>query len=103
VKKKIALFCDTDVDGVVEARDADVIYALPLIGRVVESLSDENATAAARGPLIPRLWGAARELFVRSLEILRDLRDRGVLNSEELTEIDAISQKIADCDLFLAK
>lgn len=31
VKKKIALFCDTDVEGVVEARDADNIYALPVM------------------------------------------------------------------------
>lgn len=29
VKKKIALFCDTEVDSVIEARDADVIYDLP--------------------------------------------------------------------------
>ncbi|MCL6599690.1 MAG: CTP synthase [Alicyclobacillus macrosporangiidus] len=31
VKKKIALFCDTDVDSVIEARDADVLYEVPLL------------------------------------------------------------------------
>ncbi|MCL6515865.1 CTP synthase [Alicyclobacillus sp.] len=33
VKKKIALFCDTDVDSVIEARDADVLYEVPLLLR----------------------------------------------------------------------
>ena len=50
-----------------------------------------------------QLWRAARDMYERSLEILWDLRDRGVLNAEELTEIDTISQKIAECDVFLAK
>jgi tetratricopeptide (TPR) repeat protein len=50
-----------------------------------------------------QLWRAARDMYERSLEILRDLRDQGVLNPEGLTEIDTISQKIAECDLFLAK
>ncbi|MCL6547685.1 MAG: CTP synthase [Alicyclobacillus sp.] len=31
VKRKIALFCDTDVDSVIEARDTDVIYEVPLM------------------------------------------------------------------------
>ncbi|QQE78820.1 CTP synthase [Alicyclobacillus sp. SO9] len=31
VKKKIALFCDTDVESVVEARDAQVLYEVPLM------------------------------------------------------------------------
>lgn len=31
VKRKIALFCDTDVDSVIEARDADVLYEVPLM------------------------------------------------------------------------
>lgn len=31
VKRKIALFCDTDIDCVVEARDADVLYEVPLL------------------------------------------------------------------------
>ncbi|MBX6352078.1 MAG: CTP synthase [Thermoflavifilum sp.] len=31
VKKKIALFCDTDEDSVIEARDADVLYEVPLM------------------------------------------------------------------------
>ena len=53
--------------------------------------------------LLKQLWRAARYMYERSLEILWDLRDRGVLNAEELTEIDTISQKIAECDVFLAK
>ncbi|TCP52730.1 CTP synthase [Tumebacillus sp. BK434] len=31
VKKKIALFCDTDPDAVIESRDADTLYDLPLM------------------------------------------------------------------------
>jgi len=31
VKRKIALFCDTDPDAVIEARDADTLYDLPLM------------------------------------------------------------------------
>ncbi|MBX5436128.1 MAG: CTP synthase [Alicyclobacillaceae bacterium] len=31
VKRKIALFCDTDVDSVIEARDAEIIYEVPLM------------------------------------------------------------------------
>ncbi|MDQ0189457.1 CTP synthase [Alicyclobacillus cycloheptanicus] len=31
VKRKIALFCDTDVEGVIECRDADVLYEVPLL------------------------------------------------------------------------
>jgi tetratricopeptide (TPR) repeat protein len=50
-----------------------------------------------------QLWRAARDMYERSLEILLDLRDRHVLNADELTEIDTISQKIAECDMFLAK
>ena len=50
-----------------------------------------------------QLWRAARDMYERSLEIVLGLRDRGVLNAEELTEIDTIAQKIAECDLFLAK
>ncbi len=31
VKKKLALFCDTDVESVIEARDAEVLYEVPLL------------------------------------------------------------------------
>lgn len=31
VKRKIALFCDTEVDSVIEARDAEVLYEVPLM------------------------------------------------------------------------
>lgn len=39
VKRKIALFCDTDEDSVIEARDADVLYEVPLALRE-EGLDD---------------------------------------------------------------
>jgi tetratricopeptide (TPR) repeat protein len=59
----------------------------------------------ARTPqkLMKPLWRAARDMYERSLEILVELRNRDVLSAEELTQIDIISQKIAECDLFLAK
>ena len=53
--------------------------------------------------LMKQLWRAARDMYEGSLEILWGLRDRGVLNAAGLTEIDTISQKIAECDMFLAK
>jgi len=31
VKRKIALFCDTDIEGVIEARDAETLYDVPLL------------------------------------------------------------------------
>jgi CTP synthase len=33
VKRKIALFCDTEIDSVIEARDAEVLYEVPLLLR----------------------------------------------------------------------
>lgn len=39
VKRKIALFCDTDVDSVIEARDADVLYEVPMLLQM-EGLDD---------------------------------------------------------------
>lgn len=39
VKAKIALFCDTEEDSVIEARDADLVYELPLMLRE-EGLDD---------------------------------------------------------------
>jgi tetratricopeptide (TPR) repeat protein len=50
-----------------------------------------------------KLWASAREMYELSFTILINLRERGVLNADELTEVDTISQKIAECDLFLAK
>src|SRR5262249_36799230 len=52
---------------------------------------------------VKKLWTAARDMYERSLAILVDLRERGVLNADEFAEIDTITQKIAECDLFLAK
>lgn len=51
---------------------------------------------------MPKLWTAARETYERSLAILVDLRERGVLSADLLAEIQIISDKIAECDSFLA-
>ena len=52
---------------------------------------------------VPKLWAAARAMYDVSFTILIDLRERDVLNADEVTEIDTIARKIAECDLFLAK
>ncbi len=48
-------------------------------------------------------WRAAREMYRRSLDILQDLSDRGILDSEEVTEIEVVARKIAECDAAARK
>jgi len=70
-------------------------------------IADAYALVArdARTPqqLMKESWRSARDLYQRSLEILNDLRDRGVLDQDGLTLIDNLTQKIAEADMFLGK
>jgi L-amino acid N-acyltransferase YncA len=45
---------------------------------------------------------AAREMYQHSLDLMHDLRHRGILDAEEVKEIDTVSHKIAECDKTLA-
>ncbi len=70
------------------------------IGDVYSLLAGDTRTPQQ---FMKKLWSAARATYERSLAILSDLRQRDVLTADELTEIDTINHKIAECDLFLSK
>jgi tetratricopeptide (TPR) repeat protein len=99
-KKASDLLEAVPVDAANVERHHDRALAYGEIGDAYSLLARDTRTAQKS---MKQLWRAARDMYEHSLEILRDLRDRGVLNAEELTEIDTISQKIAECDVFLAK
>ena len=46
-------------------------------------------------------WGSARAMYQRSLELWRDLRDRGILDSVDANKIDVVAGEIARCDQML--
>ena len=46
---------------------------------------------------------AARDMYQRELELLQDLQRRGILDEEEIPEVNKVRQKIADCETALAK
>jgi tetratricopeptide (TPR) repeat protein len=99
------------------SKAADLLEALPVDAANVDQqharalvygeIGDAYALLArdTRTPqkFMKQFWRAARDMYARSLEILGILRDRDVLNADQLTEIDTLNQKIAESDLFLAK
>jgi len=46
---------------------------------------------------------SAGDMYRRELELLEDLQRRGILDEEEIPEINKVRQKIADCEAALAK
>lgn len=48
-------------------------------------------------------WRAARDMYQRSLEIMKDLRDKGILDSEEVGEVEMIAGKLARCEEALGR
>jgi tetratricopeptide (TPR) repeat protein len=96
---------------------SDLLEALPVDAANVERFHDRALAYGEIGDaysllahdtrtpqkLMKPLWLAARDMYEHSLQILLNLRDRDALNADELTEIDTVFQKIAECDLFLAK
>jgi eukaryotic-like serine/threonine-protein kinase len=44
---------------------------------------------------------AAREMYQRSRDLMQDLRNRGILDDEEVSEIEKVTGKIAECDAGL--
>jgi tetratricopeptide (TPR) repeat protein len=65
-------------------------------------LGDAYAVLAAdkKSPsgLVPENWRAAGQMYRRSLNLMEDLRNRGVLDAEEIPEIEKTGRKIAECD-----
>ncbi len=47
--------------------------------------------------------GSARDMYQRGLDIIQELRSRGILDDDEAKEIDTVAHKIAECDAFLAE
>ena len=48
-------------------------------------------------------WRTARDMYQHSLELMQDLRDRGILDAEEFPEIEKTSGKISECDAALGR
>jgi tetratricopeptide (TPR) repeat protein len=69
-------------------------------------LGEAHAILAAhkRTPrhLTNQYWRRARDMYQRSLNIMKELRDRGILDAEEIPEIEKTIGKIAECDTALA-
>jgi hypothetical protein len=42
-------------------------------------------------------------MYQRSLDIMQGLRNRGILDAEEIPELENVARKIADCDMRLTK
>jgi eukaryotic-like serine/threonine-protein kinase len=65
-------------------------------------LGDAYAVLAAdkKSPsgLAPENWRAAGEMYRRSLDLMKDLQTRGILDAEEIPEIENTGRKIAECD-----
>lgn len=61
--------------------------------------SDMHASPAT----IKEDWRNARDMYQRSLDIMKDLREKGILDQEEVGEIETTSRKIANCDEALKR
>lgn len=99
------------------SKAADLLQAIPndannLEQRNLRALANIEVADAyvllardARSPQrsLKEYWRTARDLYQRSLDILKDLRDRGFLGPDQVALIDTVSQKIAEADLFLTK
>jgi len=70
------------------------------IGDAYAQLASDTRTPQ---PLMKKFWAAAREMYDHSFTILIILRDKGLSTPDELSDIDELVHKIAECDLFLAK
>lgn len=44
---------------------------------------------------------AARDMYQRGLDLMQGLRDRGILDADEVGEIENVGRKIAECDNIL--
>lgn len=45
---------------------------------------------------------AARDMYRHSLDIMRNLSERGVLDAEETPEVEAIARKVAECEAAMS-
>ena len=62
-------------------------------GLLAAAESDRNPAAGD--------WSASRHAYQEGLEMMRELRDRGILGADEIPELEEIAGKIANCDQHL--
>jgi len=72
-------------------------------GEVAEAYAVLAADKGALLNLTKEHWRAARDMYQRSFEIMKDLRDKGILDSEEVGEVEMIAGKIAQCEEALGR
>jgi hypothetical protein len=72
-------------------------------GDVAEAYAALAADERAPQHLTVEHWRGARDMYQRSLNIIQDLRDRGILDVEEIPEIENVGRKVAECDTFLGR
>jgi len=48
-----------------------------------------------------REWRAARDMYQRSLNVLQELQKSGILDADEIPEVDNTRRKLADCEAAL--
>ena len=98
---RAAKFLSTSVD------DAASTMARRLRAIAYGDLAEAYTAVATSNPAprdsAAKDWRTARDMHQRSLELLEDLKKRGILDTEELPELDNVRKKIADCEAALAK
>ena len=71
------------------------------------AVAEAYALVAADKTLLRRTamehWRAARDMYQQALDIMRDLRNRGILDADEAKEIETTEKKVAECDAALAR
>jgi tetratricopeptide (TPR) repeat protein len=72
-------------------------------GDVAEAYAVLAADKRAPQHLTAEHWRAARDMYQRSLDIMQDLRDRGILGADEIPDLERVAGKIAECDKALGK
>jgi non-specific serine/threonine protein kinase/serine/threonine-protein kinase len=68
------------------------------LGDMHAALASHRSTAAAARP---NRWRTARRMYQRSLDILRDLQRRHLLDAEDEGKLDTLAAHIARCDAML--
>lgn len=85
-----------------DVTDADHLRSRVLI---YSDLGDAYAVLAADKQLPSNMRSrhlrSARDMYRCSHDLMQDLRDRGILDAEEIPEIENVAHKIAECDAFL--
>ena len=87
-----------DVDNVSQRRLRVLAY-----GGLAEAYDTLARVSRAPSSLSMEYWGSAREMYRRSLDLMLDLQSRGILDAEEIPEIDVTSRKIAECEAELER